>query len=227
MKKLFENLKNENGAIIVEATFIFPLVIMTVMALIYLGLFKLQEGAILYQVQKVTRQADYIVASPGYQKLGTLDAKSLDFENNPSKQQTVAYYKAYHENLQNLYREIFGCRWATGEAMTPYASSVMESLYIFTGFSVMESKVSVKRNFLSSTVTVTTTMEYPLPGVLRYLGFENNILLKQEASTVSMNPADFIRDVDMAWDGVKALAKTFNVDLDNYVSKFQEIITFL
>lgn len=217
----------EQGAIMVEAVMIFPIVVLAVMALIYLGLYKLQEGAILYQVQKVARQVDYQIASPGYQKLGELSAKSFDFPADPSQAQVTAYYAAYHETFTNLYREIFGCTWANSSRMSPYAESVMESLYIFTGFDNMTSQVRVKRNFLSNTVTVTTTMEYPVPGVLKYFNFQNQVLLRHEASAVSMNPADFIRDVDMAWDGIKALARVANVDLDNYVTKFKKVISYL
>lgn len=227
MKKINRNIKKENGAIMVEATLIFPLVILTVMALIYLGLFKLQEGAILYQVQKVARQADYVVSSPGYQELGTLDAKSFDFNSDPSAAQIKAYYESYHKDFHTLYREIFGCTWASESAMTTYATQVMQSLYIFTGFQTMKSEVDIHRNFLSNTITVTTSMEYPLPGVLKMLGFENNIVILNTASAVSMSPSDFIRDVDMAWDGLKALADLLNVDLNNYVEKFKKVISFL
>ena len=46
-------MKKEKGAIMVEAVIVFPIVLLTVFALIYLGLFKLQEMAMLYQVQRV------------------------------------------------------------------------------------------------------------------------------------------------------------------------------
>ena len=156
-------MKNEKGAIMVEAAFIFPLVILAVMALLYMGLFKLQESAILYQVQKVSRQSDYYVASPGYGKLGTLDAQSFDFGADPSADQVKQYYLSYHENLTVLYREIFGCTWADEGSMTTYAQEVMKGLYFFMGFEKMEAKVSVKRNFLSNSITTTTSLQYPMP----------------------------------------------------------------
>lgn len=36
---------NENGSIMVEAAIIFPMVLLAVMAMLYFGLFKLQETA--------------------------------------------------------------------------------------------------------------------------------------------------------------------------------------
>lgn len=226
-KERNKNMKNEKGAIMVEAAFIFPLVILAVMALIYMGLFKLQDSAIVYQVQKISRQSDYMVASPGYGKLGTLDAQSFDFAADPSADQVKQYYLAYHENFTVLYREIFGCTWADDGEMSTYAQEVMKSLYFFMGFQKMESEVEINRNFLSNTITTTTSMEYPMPGLMQALGLEGDILLYQGATVTSMNSADFIRDVDMAWDGIQALAKLFDVDLDKYVGKFKEVVTFL
>lgn len=222
-------MKKENGAMIVEASLIFPLVIFTVMALIYLGMFELQESAILYQVQKVTRQTDYVVASPGYQQLGILNAKSFDFAENPSESQVKKYYQSYHpdKDFKVLYREIFGATWASDEKISEYAKSVIQSLYFFVGFNAMESTVEIDRNFLSSTITTTTYMKYPMPKVIEALGLDGEILLRQGATVTSMNPADFVRDVDMAWDGIKALAKIMNIDLDKYAGKFKEIVTFL
>ena len=222
-------MKKENGAMMVEAAFIFPLVIFTVVALIYLGLFELQESAILYQVQKVTRQTDYVVASPGYQQLGTLNAKSFDFGADPTEAQVKKYYQAYHteKDFKVLYREIFGATWASDAKVSAYSESVMKSLYFFMGFNAMESKVEIERNFLSSTITTTTYMKYPLPKVMEALGLQGQVLLRQGATVTSMNPADFVRDVDMAWDGIKALAKIMNIDLDKYAGKFKEIVSFL
>lgn len=222
-------MKKENGAMMVEAALIFPLVIFTVVALIYLGLFQLQESAILYQVQKVTRQTDYVVASPGYQQLGTLNAKSFDFGADPSAAQVKKYYQSYHpdKDFKVLYREIFGATWASDAKASSYAQSVMKSLYFFMGFNAMESEVEISRNFLSSTVTTTTYMKYPAPRFFEALGMKGEFLFQQGAAVTSMNPADFVRNVDMAWDGIKALAKIMNIDLDKYVGKFKEIVTFL
>lgn len=49
-------MEKEKGAVMIEAAIVFPIVLLTVFALIYLGLFKLQEMAMLYQVQRVAHQ---------------------------------------------------------------------------------------------------------------------------------------------------------------------------
>ena len=90
----------------VEAVIVFPIVLLTVFVLIYLGLFKLQEMAMLYQVQRVAHQGAHVLANPGYRELGDYTQKAIDFSSDPSD--VNAYYKAAHDNLLVLYREIAG-----------------------------------------------------------------------------------------------------------------------
>ena len=52
-KKDMKNKKNEKGAIMVEASIYMPLVLCTVMALLYLALFNMQEYMLMYQAQRV------------------------------------------------------------------------------------------------------------------------------------------------------------------------------
>ena len=44
-------MKKETGAVMIEAVIVLPITLLTVFALLYLGLFKLQEMAMLYQVR--------------------------------------------------------------------------------------------------------------------------------------------------------------------------------
>lgn len=68
----------------VEAVIVFPIVLLTVFVLIYLGLFKLQEMAMLYQVQRVAHQGAHVLANPGYRELGDYTQKAIDFSSDPS-----------------------------------------------------------------------------------------------------------------------------------------------
>lgn len=218
-------MKEEKGAVMVEAAFIFPMVVLTVMALIYLGLFKLQESAMLYQVQQIAKRGSYVVASPGYQKLGEWDVKKIDFAQEPSGAQIKAYYKAYHTRLSVLYRELFGCTWSGEGELDARAAVLADKIYIFTGNSI-QSHVKLDRNFLSYSITVTTTIKYPMPGVLRYFGFDGELTLLQGASSVAVNPADFIRDVDLACDAVKGVCKALGMDgqLNEITANFKKMV---
>lgn len=107
-----EKQNNESGSIMVEAAIIFPMVLLAVMAMLYLGLFKLQETAMLYQVQRVASEGSLMVSSPGYASLtgngSMLDGKNIDWSEFPEGEAIVGYYKAYHKDASTLYRELSG-----------------------------------------------------------------------------------------------------------------------
>ena len=72
----------ESGAIAVEASIYFPITIGIVMALIYLGLFKIQESYFFFQVERVASMVAKEAAYPGYeefQKDGLLESSAIDF----------------------------------------------------------------------------------------------------------------------------------------------------
>ena len=60
------NFKREDGAIMVEAALYFPITIAIVMAVIYLGLFKMQESFFFFQVERAASQLAREIANPGY-----------------------------------------------------------------------------------------------------------------------------------------------------------------
>lgn len=220
-------MKNEKGAMIVEASFIFPLVILTVMTLLYMGLFKLQESAFLSEVQMVAIKSSNYVASPGYRAFGEWDVTKTDLSASPSEAQVTAYYKNYHDKLTVLYRELFGSGWADETMLNNKAKQLVERMSIFAGMNnLIKEEVTVKRQFLSNSIEVKTYMTIPLPGVMRVLGLQGNIRIQQGAQTIAMNPTDFIRSVDLGCDAVDAVCKELGWDgqLDKMKDGFNKII---
>ena len=67
-----------------------------------------------------------------------------------------------------------------------------------TGMSTPE--IEVKTGFLGTNVTVTIKHNIPMPGVLAYLGYDGSTTLKAAAYTFSINPSEFVRNVDLAED---------------------------
>ena len=69
----------ERGAVLVEASIYFPLVICTVIAMIYLGLFQMQEAALSYVAERVALEASRGEAYLGYHVLGMNQGRNVDF----------------------------------------------------------------------------------------------------------------------------------------------------
>ena len=101
--------KNENGAIMVEATIYMPLVLCTVMALLYLALFNMQEYMMMYESQRVAAVAAREEAYLGYETFNMGADNEIDFdwgEGMPSSDNVQEYYKAYSGKTTDMYREM-------------------------------------------------------------------------------------------------------------------------
>lgn len=209
-------MKNEKGAVMVEAVFIFPMVLFTVFFLIYFSLFKLQETAFMYQVQRVAHQGALLLASPGYQELGEYQTKSIDFTETLSTETAPsvvnAYYQSYHNGIGVIYREIFGYSSFIGkDDVQGFMDKIKEDTLILAGFSVFDSKVEIKRGLLSTHIDSTVEFGLPTPGVLRYFGFEGDLKFKQGASANAISPSSVVRTVDLAGDIAEKLFEKFGI----------------
>lgn len=224
-------MKNEKGAVMVETVIIMPMVLMAVFFLIYLGLIKLQDMAILYQVQRTAHQGSMVVASPGYAKLteySPYDTKQIDrIPFYVSSNAVDDYYKAYHEHLGVLYREIFGYgAWTSQTEMQNFLEKMGDDTMILAGVSLLEEEATVHRRLLTTEVNAEVTFGFPAPGVLRYFGYEGEMRFKQGASATAVNPAGFVRNVDLACDVMGYASKKLGID--GNVSKILEgIRTYL
>lgn len=204
-------MKKENGAIMVEAVIVFPIVLLTVFALIYLGLFKLQEMAMLYQVQRVAHQGAHVLANPGYQALGEYREKQIDFPSDP--EDVNAYYEASHENLPVLYRELAGYgAWTSQGELQGFMDTVAESTLILAGGTYADNTVTIKRSLFATQIMAEVTFSFPTPGVMQYFGYPDSLSYKQSASAVAMDPANFVRTVDLAGDALTFVSKKLGID---------------
>lgn len=208
MKK---NIKNEKAAVMVEAAIVFPIVLFTVFALIYLGLFKLQEMAMLYQVQRVAHQGAMAVAVPGYETLGVYDGQGIDFETRP--EDVDVYYEAAHKDLLTLYREIAGCgSWITERDLQDFQQSLSASTLLLAGAGYADQDVHIIRGLFSTKVEAEVAFQFHTPGVMRFFGFSDELQYKQTAVSAAMNPAGFVRSIDLAGDACVIISEKLGID---------------
>lgn len=203
----------EKGAIMVEASIYIPIVMMMVIALIELALFNMQEYMMMYEAQRVSAVVARDVAYVGYENFNMGENNEIDFENFPSAGQIESYYTAYHTGVSSLYREVSGIFAAAGIGGTNtsgytsrFADAAVNSSLIAIG-TVSAPDIDVNDGLLGTSVTVTFTHEIPVPGVLRYLGYEGSTNLRVAAYTYSVNPSEFARNVGLASDFLDYMAE--------------------
>lgn len=208
-------MKNEKGAVMVETVVILPIVMMAVFFLLYLGLVKLQDMAILYQVQRTAHQGSLILASPGYSALGPYDEKQIDLASygTVTAERAEEYYKAYHANIMTLYREIFGYSgWTSQDEMQQFLEKMGEDTMVLAGVSLFDQEASLHRKLLGIRLDAEVTFGFPAPGVLRYFGYEGRMEFKQGATTMAVSPSLVVRNVDIAGDACVALKEKLHLD---------------
>ncbi len=216
---------SEKGAVMVEAAIYVPLVLCTVMALIYLALFNMQEymmmyqalefakvypEILMYQVQRVAAVVAREEAYIGYETFGMGADNEIDFNwghgNYPSEAQISQYYAAHHETVGRMYREVGSFLHAVGIPganpdgyMGRFGNAAIDASLLAIG-TVSRPDIDIDYGLLGTQITVEITHSIPMPGVIRYLGMPDELTMYERAYTYSTNPSSFVRNVDLAFD---------------------------
>lgn len=204
----------EQGSIMVEAAIYIPLVFSVVMVLLYIALFNMQEYLMMYEVQRVAAVVGREEIYMGYEKFNMGQENEIEWDNNLelSKDTVSEYYREHFSSLRRLYRDI---GYAGSEAYVDsyegrFADAVRSSALIALG-TIGSPKVEVNTGFLGTEVTVSVTHEIPLPGVLEYLQYNGGTVIRTAAYTYSVNPSEFVRNVDLASDMVAYIFEKFDL----------------
>ena len=232
MENVMKRRCSEKGAIMVEAAIYVPLVLCTVMALIYLALFNMQEYMMMYQVQRVVAVASREEAYIGYEYFSMGADNEIDFNwgegNYPSESDITEYYKAHNSSLKEMYREVsslipekFSGQRKDYETIFSDAAK-NTSLLALTSPSAPE--VEIKKGLLGTEITVTITHTLPMPGVIQYLGLGEELTLAESSYTCSVNPADFVRNVDVATDLVSCMLEKMGIDMSSLIDNTKAVL---
>ena len=234
-----KHIKKENGAVMVEATIYMPLVLCTVMALLYLALFNMQEYMMMYQVQRVVAVAAREEAYLGYDVFDMGADNEIDFDwgdGIPSSKDIQNYYEAYSKDATAIYREmktildITGITEENGENYSiKFADAARQSTLIALG-TISTPEVEIDTGFWGTEVEVTITHSIPVPGVLAYLGFDNySPAIRTVAYSYSVNPSEFVRNVDLATDLVDYIKEKLGLSesYDAFLEKTNEVLSYI
>lgn len=221
------NRKRESGSIAVEASLYFPITIGIVMALIYLGLFKIQESYFFFQVERAASMLAREVAYPGYEEFqqeGLLENSSIDFlwENGPTENMVKKYYDAYSGSLTKIYR--IGLSSKNAERLSKYKTALEKTSALFS-LGTIEGSVRIDNKILSKSVYAEIRYKIPTPGILRFLGVKDSLTLYAGAYQPVINSTDFVRNTDLAWDMGDFLLEKLGLDgkADEFVKKFNKV----
>lgn len=186
------------GMLTVEATLIFPIIILTVFGVLYLSVLLYQNTV---ATAEATRAADRAAAywrylavdDPPSLTAGTPASALIDkfsyTARSPYRFITETAAGLGGRRLDNARRYAKAC--VAGVAFSAYADSAGEQV-----------DVSVRYGFLSSYLDVTVKKRYlnPLGSLMARLGIGPSQQYESTASAVITNPTEFIRNVDLLWE---------------------------
>ena len=183
MKKKDNN--TQRGAIMVEAAIYFPITIAVVMAVIYFGLFKMQESYFFFQVGRAAMELARETAYPGYDKF-TPDKPmentrvDFDWEDGPTESQVKNYYSSYKGSASNIYR------WGLDSEAKQRAAAYQEALKKHSALFSMgktEAYVGLENSFLSKSVRAELRYVIPTPGILRFVGVRDDVTIMRQPTS--------------------------------------------
>lgn len=232
MMKTIMKRNSEHGAVMVEASIYFPLVFCTVVAMLYLGLINMQESAMMYQVDRIARDVARTEAYPGYDVFNMNQGRNLDFDwggTTPSKDTVNSYFVSHHADISKLYREVFGIFKGSSSSEAGYESkyrNAAQSVTMIGIGTIGTPDVEIEKNLFNSKVTVTITHHIPIPGVLRYLGLEDDFNLECKSTKSIVNPGEFVRNVDLAVDLTEYLLEKLDPggNIKGFLTKTENIL---
>ena len=192
VKELFTD---TTGDAVVEATILFPIMIMIFAALVLLAIYLPARAAL----QRATQYAATAIATEAGDTWLFFDESSM------------AYYRENDiRRLRNVYVDMFtgvGDVHSKGEAIVIEVES--RSISSRAGQLSVESEI-VNRIFYKEAV-VTATREFPMPVDLSFVGFPVTIAVTATSSAMVQDADEFIRNMDMASDFVDFIADRYNL----------------
>lgn len=222
----FQNRWNsERGAIMVEASIYFPIVIFTVFAMIYFGMVKYQESILNFQVQKLAVMGGREAAYQGYEAFsqdGSIQSSAVDFKAGKNFSSEIeSYYEKHSEHLYNEWK--FNYEEEEGR-LEGVLSEMLSKRSFLTGIETT-ADVEINSYVIGRSITVHATYGLKSPKFLSYVGVPLDLTLKTSVTQSAANPTELVRNIDLATDLIDFLLERFGVKdrVDSFLKKVEDI----
>jgi len=200
------------GDAVVEATILFPIMIMIFAALVLLAMY-LPVRAVL---QRATQYAATAIATENSDTWLFFDEYNMSY-----------YHKANRNQLNNVYAELFS---GSGDIQQKSGEIVIyiENRGISSKAGQLYVEGYIENNIVYKEVVITATREFPMPVNLTFVGFPETIIVTATSTTVVQNADEFVRNIDMANDFADFIIEKYNLNnITEAISDFGNRVTSL
>lgn len=186
MTRLKKFINDVNGDAVVEATILFPIMIMIFAAMVLLAMY-LPQRTILQEAAQYTATCIATQASDTY----------VAFDDSGNRIRKAPDKSVY----ATLINGILGRNLDVKDQAEQIAAHMAQNA-ILPVSSTIAVDLDVKNYIIYQELTVTLTQTVPMPIDLSFIGFPTELVLVQSASAVVQNGDEFVRDIDIAKDMV-------------------------
>lgn len=188
----YTSLRSEKGEAVIEATLVYPIVFFIVGFIILFGLYEMQ-GVLEYScAQYIASYTTKLITEPGYENYGEINDNDIDFKSVNKFSNDKEKFSA------NMYRRINNNKISKDKMKEKLENMVNSSKLL--KIDNTECTVNFKRSLLNTTIVVTVKDNIKMPDFLKYIGLDDNWSRSVTATSVVTDPAEFIRNLDMAQD---------------------------
>jgi len=188
--------KDTNGDAVVEATILFPIMIMIFAALVLLAMYLPTRAAL----QRATQYAATAIATEKSDSWLFFDEKdAVDY-----------YWKDKKEDLKNVYVAMFS-NGADIAAKGEDIVTKIEGRCLSSKAGVLSVDSHIVNRFIYKEASVTATRVFTMPVDLTFVKFPNEIAVTVTSTAVVQNADEFVRNMDIAVDFVEYLIEKFKL----------------
>jgi len=205
--KIGRFIKDINGDAVVEATILFPIMILIFAALVLLAVF-LPARAVL---QRATQYAATAIATGESDTWLFYDESLMSY-----------FWETEKSRLPNVYTDLF----FSGEDIQLKGEGIVagiESRSISSKAGTLDVVCNFTDGIVYKEIIVTATREFIIPGELSlsFIGFPGTIPVTATSTAVELNADEFVRSIDIACDFAEFIADKYGLhDVTEAISKF-------
>lgn len=215
-----QQMNKSSGSAIIEYTIVFPLVLLVFFALFYAGFIMHQRSVLDAAVNRGTIYAARLLSDPQYSGVvqgAGAGGVALDCANNS--------YNFNSDFSIQPYRYIFGCD-NDGEVKSKVENmtkQIIKANSFWNGGVEPTVKFEYHSKIIYHETSLVAEQTFPLPGILKLVGVEDEMKLKATSVQAVTDPDEFIRNVDMTLDIISMfLGQDAGDAIKNVVNKISD-----
>lgn len=209
-----------SGSVILEYTIVFPLVLLVIFALFYMGFVMHQRAVLDGAVGRGIITASRMISDPQYATITggvTGQGDQLDFSSD-------SYNFTTEFDIQP-YRYIMNFNSATGKnAVENQVMNIVKANSIWGNPSAVSIEYQYKNYVLYQEVQISAEQRYPLPGLFGLIGLDDEMVLESAAVQAVTDPDELIRNVDFSIEIIDTVLEKTGITDDGIRGEMQKVV---